>query len=106
VLWNLSVANNKSLRVCFVCFLEHKGLLEFGYFHAKSCEESRGSTSSGKLMEFSLGKHSKRPKKKKTNVHSSIDTHQLPEKLESGIHHLFLGIDIALGFGEVFCFFT
>ena len=30
--WNLSVAHNKSLRVCFVCFPEHPGLLESGSF--------------------------------------------------------------------------
>lgn len=54
---NLSAANNKSLRVCWVCFPGHSDFWSLAHFHTKSAEESRGSTSSGKPVEFAPGTH-------------------------------------------------
>lgn len=85
-MWNLSVAN-RSPSECFVCLPGHFSSLI--NFHGKNSEESRGSVSSEKPVDFSPGMLSESLKKK--NV-QGIETHQHLAKPDPTICHLFLGI--------------
>lgn len=64
VIWNLSVANSYISQSVFCLFADHSSFLRLINFHGKSSEESRGSMSSGKLVEFSPGRLSERRNKK------------------------------------------
>lgn len=101
VFWNLSVANNKSLRVCFV-FQSTKGFWSLVNFHAKSSVESRGCTSSGKPVKFSPEMLSEKQNKKLYSAQKLTST--LPNQTqESATYFLEFRLCWALG---VFCFFA